>query len=427
MNLNITRDYRKQQSQNTCTQSIKLVVNYLLATPIEASRVHGGGVVSPGLYSYIYQPFIPKEKKMNAPIRADLSQVQDPFPNDSKSSAFTVDLTAKPIGQIYKAQKSERFIIENLFKENSLYTLTAPNNGGKSTLATFMLECVAKRKNFGHLRTDLPENYRCLLLSGEDTDDTANKMKALGITGDHPIDIIDKSFTMEEQVEQALLQNKHRLYSLVIVDSLQAYGGGSNDNIVALNNIKAARRLTGLNGTPSVIVLAHPVKHYDPNNLIPYGGNAVMNEVSGNYGLNLDLQTNVARLSLGKKRQKDIDSINFLLNTHDVIDPETGLPLFDNFDNPVTTTSFSYLDPTTAESKAIEASDLEHSVLTAIQLAIKTPSKKDIAREIYGNDHDDAQYKQISRAIDSLRKQNCLNETTNTLTEKGRKKQKKLF
>jgi hypothetical protein len=61
MNLNTTRDYRKQQSQNPFTQSNKQVVKCLLATPIEATSTYWGGVVSPGLYSYIYQPSIPKE------------------------------------------------------------------------------------------------------------------------------------------------------------------------------------------------------------------------------------------------------------------------------------------------------------------------------------------------------------------------------
>ena len=61
MNLNTTRESMKMSSQNTHVHISKIVVNYYLATPIEASRVHGGGVVSPSLYSYIYQPFIPKE------------------------------------------------------------------------------------------------------------------------------------------------------------------------------------------------------------------------------------------------------------------------------------------------------------------------------------------------------------------------------
>jgi hypothetical protein len=61
MNLNTTRESMTMSSQNITTQSSKQVVNCLLATPIEATSTYWGGVVSPGLYSYIYQPFIPKE------------------------------------------------------------------------------------------------------------------------------------------------------------------------------------------------------------------------------------------------------------------------------------------------------------------------------------------------------------------------------
>jgi hypothetical protein len=355
---------------------------------------------------------------MNAPLSADLIQVQ-------KTSQY--DLTAKSLEQLYTTQKPERFIIENLLKENSLYTLTAPNNGGKSTLAVLILECVAKRKNFGHLRTDLPEDHRVLLLSGEDTEDTLNKMKALGMSNDLPIDIIDKSFPMQEQVALALKHNEHKIYSLVIVDSLQAYGGGSNDNVLALENIKSARRLTELKGSPCVVVLAHPIKNFDQNNLVPYGGGAVMNEVSANLTLWMD-DSGIAKLSLGKRRQSKIDSINLKLLTHDVIDPNTGQPMFDNFNNSVTTTSFEYIDPDTAEEEANKAYNLKQNILDVLQrLCKENPKQATVIREIYGDKPTPAQKKQIQRSIEALRGEKCIQAATLTLTDIGRKKQKNML
>jgi uncharacterized protein YnzC (UPF0291/DUF896 family) len=232
---------------------------------------------------------------------------------------------------------------------------------------------------------------------------------------------------MQEQVALALKHNEHKIYSLVIVDSLQAYGGGSNDNVLALENIKSARRLTELKGSPCVVVLAHPKKEYDKTNLIPYGGNAVMNEVSANLTLWMD-ESGIAKLSLGKKRQKQIDSINFKLLTHDVIDPNTGKPMFDNFNNSVTTTSFEYIEPDMAEEESNKAENLKQTILDILLRLVKTnPKQVTVVREIYGDEFTDAQRKQVQRSIDALRGEKCIHSTTLALTELGRKKQKNML
>jgi hypothetical protein len=49
--------------------------------------------------------------------------------------------------------------------------------------------------------------------------------------------------------------------------------------------MRRLRPMTQLPGSPSVVVAAHPVKNAAPDNLIPYGGGVIPNEVDGNLTL----------------------------------------------------------------------------------------------------------------------------------------------
>jgi hypothetical protein len=62
-------------------------------------------------------------------------------------------------------------------------------------------------------------------------------------------------------------------------------GADLNDNVQAGEFMRRLRRLTAVRGSPSVIVAAHPVKNAQNDNLLPYGGGAMLNEVDGNLTL----------------------------------------------------------------------------------------------------------------------------------------------
>ena len=72
-----------------------------------------------------------------------------------------------------------------------------------------------------------------------------------------------------------------------MIDTLAAFfdGTDANDNVQAGEFIRRLRPLTQLDGHPSVLVAAHPVKNAAEDNLVPYGGGAILNEVDGNLTL----------------------------------------------------------------------------------------------------------------------------------------------
>ena len=91
--------------------------------------------------------------------------------------------------------------------------------------------------------------------------------------------------------------------------------------------------MTQLDGHPSVLVAAHPVKNASDDNLVPYGGGAILNEVDGNLTL---AKTGGGAVKLhwqGKLRGVEFDPLFFRIETAsspDVIDAkgrEVQLPV----------------------------------------------------------------------------------------------------
>ena len=72
-----------------------------------------------------------------------------------------------------------------------------------------------------------------------------------------------------------------------MIDTLAAFfdGADMNDNVQGGEFMRRLRPLTRINGLPSVIVSAHPVKNAAADNLVPDGGGAILNEVDGNLTL----------------------------------------------------------------------------------------------------------------------------------------------
>ena len=71
---------------------------------------------------------------------------------------------------------------------------------------------------------------------------------------------------------------------LVIIDTLQAYfnGDDSNSNAQVVRFLRSLRPITELPHKPTVLVPAHPVKNAGDDDLVPYGGGGILNEIDGN-------------------------------------------------------------------------------------------------------------------------------------------------
>ena len=74
-------------------------------------------------------------------------------------------------------------------------------------------------------------------------------------------------------------------FSLVIVDTSAAYfeGDDENNNVQAGNHARMLRSLIDtVEGGPTILVPAHPTKNATPDNLLPRGGGAFVNEMDTN-------------------------------------------------------------------------------------------------------------------------------------------------
>jgi hypothetical protein len=78
--------------------------------------------------------------------------------------------------------------------------------------------------------------------------------------------------------------NQHGPFNLIIIDSAAAFFEGDDENSNAQfgNYARMLRTLDTISGGPSILVLCHPIKNFDLQNLIPRGGGAFLNEVDSN-------------------------------------------------------------------------------------------------------------------------------------------------
>ncbi len=137
--------------------------------------------------------------------------------------------------------------------------------------------------------------------------------------------ILDKRMKPEEIAAQLNKLAEDGPFSLVIGDTLQALfdGDDSNSNPQTGEFIRRWRAMTQLKGNPAVIIAAHPVKNAASDNLVPYGGGAVLNEVDGNLTLSLSPGGVTELHWQGKLRGVDFEPVQFrfeTLSSPDVLD-----------------------------------------------------------------------------------------------------------
>ena len=114
-------------------------------------------------------------------------------------------------------------------------------------------------------------------------------------------------------------------YTLILVDTWQAYfdGKDANNPTQAVEFTWRFRPLANLNGSPVVIVAAHPNKNAPNDQLIPSGGGSTLNEVDGNFTMLRD-EIGVYRFHWrGKIRGVPFDPLHFKIERFDSPDVVT--------------------------------------------------------------------------------------------------------
>ena len=101
--------------------------------------------------------------------------------------------------------------------------------------------------------------------------------------------VLDGRTDTPEQISEALRINAEALgpFQFGCYDTFQAGFVGSGgidfiDNADVLKFVLRLRPLTETPGKPSVLVAFHPTKNAGEEDLVPYGGGSIMNEIDGN-------------------------------------------------------------------------------------------------------------------------------------------------
>ncbi len=208
------------------------------------------------------------------------------------------------------------YVIDGLIERGKVYTLTAPTSAGKTTLlSSLALAVAAKRDDVLGIEV---EQGRVVYCSFENPDDFRVKLLAAmeghNVSSDDASDNLD---IIDAHVTPGAIRKLARQAgecALVIVDTLQAafQGDDSNSNDQVKKFVMSLRDLTRLPGLPAVMIAAHPVKNAGRDQLSPYGGGALLNEIDGNLTLWKERRSAIAELHWqGKLRGRTFEPKNF--------------------------------------------------------------------------------------------------------------------
>jgi hypothetical protein len=208
------------------------------------------------------------------------------------------------------------YLVDGVIQRGYLYSLTARTGHGKTAVALYMAQAIARGVDMHGCKT-LPGTV--LILAGENPDDVRARFFVLGKAyGFNPftskirwipgvkhlpshMDIIRKEVeTIDDLV-------------LVLVDTAAAYfpGTETNSNSEQGAYARLLRELTFLKGKPAAIALSHPVKNAARDNLLPMGGSAFLNEVDGNLTLWSGNENQTQLHWQGKFRGPEFDPMSF--------------------------------------------------------------------------------------------------------------------
>lgn len=180
------------------------------------------------------------------------------------------------------------YLIDGLLPVGVTYSLTGHAGHGKTTLALQFAISVARGEMFAERDTS---KGSVLILAGENPYNVKWQYAAALAARDlnaRDVDIhwVQGRFSINQWAE--VLRSKMESMpdlKLVVVDSLQAFFEGDNDNDNT-QMVEMAHKLCNMCQTsnrPAILIIAHPAgKVPSKDNLVPRGGGAFLNEIDGN-------------------------------------------------------------------------------------------------------------------------------------------------
>ena len=237
--------------------------------------------------------------------------------------------------------KPVSYAVEPIVRSGSLYTLTAKTGSGKTGVLLSVALAVATGR--GNIIGREVAHGRVAYIAAENPDDLRMRLMAaafifnvdlLALGSD--LVILDARARPEDLLPRLQELEHTRPFPLIIVDTLAAFFDGSdaNDNVQTGEFMRRLRPATKLRGSPSVLVAAHPTKGAADDQLTPYGGGAILNEVDGNLCLSRPAGGLPTLHWQGKLRGVEFEPVHFRVESvacPDVIDckgRQVLLPVF---------------------------------------------------------------------------------------------------
>jgi len=204
-------------------------------------------------------------------------------------------------------------------REGSLYTLTGRTGEGKTALLVLLALAIVTGR--GDLIGRKVKKGRVAFATAENPDDLRMRFMVACFVLKLDPSIIGRDLLVSDnrvapEDIHDWLRSTGGEFTLVVIDTWQAFFDGRepNNNSEAVSFTRRFRPLKSLRGSPVVIIAAHPVKNASDDNLLPYGGGGTLNEVDGNFTLNLD-ETGLYRFHwLGKIRGQPFDPTYFRID-----------------------------------------------------------------------------------------------------------------
>lgn len=213
------------------------------------------------------------------------------------------------------------YLIDGIMQRGYLYSLTARTGHGKTAVALYACQGIARALNV-HGRKVKPGTV--IFCAGENSDDIRARWIVLADRmgfdiSTTPVRFIDGVIDIKASTPRIVAEaDAVGDVVLIVVDTAAAYFNGDDPNNNA-QQVAFARDLRALTATiasrPAVLVNCHPVKNAARDNLIPMGGSALLNEVDGNLTLwsNGDGQTTLHWQ--GKFRGPEFEPLTFKIET----------------------------------------------------------------------------------------------------------------
>ena len=179
------------------------------------------------------------------------------------------------------------YLIDGLIQRRFLYGLTGPTNAGKTSTGLRLAAHVGTGQPLGKREV---ARGKVLFFAGDNPDDV--RMRWTAQCEERGLErAMENVFFIPGRLSISALRerinaetNQCGPFNLIIIDSASAFfeGDDENSNTQHGNYARMLRTLVTISGGPSIVVLCHPIKNYDLQNLLPRGGGAFLNELDFN-------------------------------------------------------------------------------------------------------------------------------------------------